>query len=194
MAVEAGKASQIFPDTPQFHEMQGTALEQLGQYDDALNALNSAIALDSTRVGLFLTKGFIYHRLKQWDKGAEAYERALVIEPTAPMVLNNYAYMLSEQNHRLEDALSMIDLALKGEPENASFLDTKGWILHNLNRDKEALIYLKSAIKLDDKTAELYYHLGHVYKALHEPEKSRKAWNRAAKLEPDNAEYARLAD
>jgi hypothetical protein len=50
----------------------------------------------------------------------------------------------------LEQALVEIDMAIK-TAENESFLDTKGWVLHRMGRNEEALVVMdKSLAKLTE--------------------------------------------
>ena len=182
-----------FPEQPQLYDIRGSILQMLKRFDEALKAVEQSIAIDSTRLSPYLTKGFIHHTLDEWDAGAQAYERALAIEPDNPVVLNNYAYMLSEQNQRLEDALQMVERALAGQPDSPSFMDTKGWILYRLGRYKEALALVERAMKGETENAELYEHMGYIYQAMGKTSKARTAWRRAAELDPENEEYARLA-
>ncbi|NQU05106.1 MAG: tetratricopeptide repeat protein [Calditrichaeota bacterium] len=182
-----------FGDLPQLFDMRAGAFEQDGRHQEALDDVNRSIEIDSSRLAPYITKGYLHHELGEWYKGAEAYEQALLIEPDNPVVLNNYAYLLSEQNHRLEDALVMVNRAIELEPKSASYIDTRAWLFYRLGRNEEALTELKRAMKLNPKTAELYEHLGYIYKALGKDKKAKKAWQKASKLEPDNEEYTRLA-
>ncbi len=187
------EAIETFDDIPHLYDIRSGALERLGRYDEALESVDKSIAIDSSRLSPYLTKGYIHHTLGQWYEGAEAYERALAIDPENPVVLNNYAYMLSEQNHRLEDALQMVKRALEIEPESASYLDTHAWLLYRLGCPADALVILNQALKGNSDSAELHEHLGYIYQALGKESRAKKAWRRALEIEPDNEEYARLA-
>lgn len=187
------EAIRRFIDIPTLYDIQGGALVELERYNEALTAMDKSIELDSSRISPYLSKGYIYHKLNQWYEGAQAYESALRIDPDSPVILNNYAYMLSEQNHRLEDGLEMVKRALELDPGTASFLDTHAWLLYRLGRPSEALIVLNRALKTSKDSAELYEHLGYIYQTLGKESKAKKAWRRAFKIEPDNEEYARLA-
>ncbi len=192
MVAVTERAIDIFPSIPQFYDMRGSALEQLDRLDEALAVTNKSIAIDSSRMGVYLTKGFIHHRREEWLEGAKAYEKALSLEPDNPLVLNNYAYMLSIQKYRLEDALNMVNRAIAIQPDTPSFLDTRGWLYYLLKYNEKALIDIKKAIKQDSLTAEIYYHLGYVYEALNNVSSARKAWEKALELDPNNEEYKYL--
>jgi hypothetical protein len=60
------------------------------------------------------------------------------------------AYMRALAGKDLEQALIEIDTAIK-TAENESFLDTKGWVLHRMGRNEEALVVMdKSLAKLTE--------------------------------------------
>jgi len=60
------------------------------------------------------------------------------------------AYMRALAGKDLEQALVEIDMAIK-TAENESFLDTKGWVLHRMGRNEEALVVMdKSLAKLTE--------------------------------------------
>lgn len=181
-----------FHDFPPFYDMTGGALEKLKRYDEALDMFEKSHELDTTRVAPLLSIGYIHHTLEEWDKAAEAYDGALRINPEHAMVLNNYAYMLSVQNYRLEDALAMSEHALALEPETSSFLDTRGWIYYRMGRYEDALKDVNAALKKGKGNPELYEHLGYIYLALGKSSKSSEAWKKALELDPDNEKYARL--
>ena len=74
---------------------------------------------------------------------------------------------------------------IEKEPDDASYLDTYGWILYKLKDYKNAVIYIDKAIKLG-KNETLLDHLGDVYEAMGEVVKALKAWNDALQMKPDN--------
>lgn len=65
----------------------------------------------------------------------------------SPTQHNLLAYLRSLEGKDLELGLKEIDLALKGE-DNESFLDTKAWILHQMGRDEEALVWMEKSVNM----------------------------------------------
>ena len=188
------EALERFEEVPLLYDIHTGVLERLSRLDEALESADKSIELDSTRLQPYLSKGYICHELERWYESSVAYERALEINPDNPLVLNNFAYMLSEQNHRLEDGLAMVERALEIDPDNASYLDTRAWLLYRLGRSDEALSVIKQAVRKAKDNAELYEHQGFIYQALGKESQARKAWRRAYELDPDNEEYHRLAN
>ncbi len=182
-----------FPESAFFMEMHGNVLTTLERYEEASNALRQSILIDSTRLSPYQSLGYLYHHQKDWGKSAEIYNAALKLDPGNPLILNNYAYMLSSQNDRLKDALEMVENALKLEPDNPTFLDTRGWVFYQLGQYEKALTDILEASEGEGENVEIYEHLAHVHEALGNLDKAKEIWRKAYVLDPENEDYKRLA-
>jgi tetratricopeptide (TPR) repeat protein len=61
-------------------------------------------------------------------KGAEKTLRDLIArDPLDANALNSLGYMLAERGERLDEAVALLERALKIEPGNPSYLDSLGW-------------------------------------------------------------------
>jgi len=98
-------------------------------------------------------------RQKQYATAASLLEEVLLQAPNNSTALNNLAYVYSLQASRLPEALSLIDRALAIRPNDASYLDTKGWILHEQNRNRESVECLKKALQQAPDDTEIKQHL-----------------------------------
>ena len=105
------------------------------------------------------------------------YKRAADQECATAM--NNLAYLWAEQGKELDKALIWAGKAVNLEPDNASFIDTLGWVLFRKGRYSEAFGRLAEAEKLEPENAEILDHLGDVCLKLGKKEDSAQYWNRA---------------
>ena len=131
--------------------------------------------------------GLLYARKEQQDRADDSYQQALALNPDNTLALNNYAYSLAARDLRLEDALAMAKRAVEIDRENASYLDTLGWIHFKMEHFNEARDLIGQALALDDPTVTLYDHYGDVHARLGEWETARSYWRKALDLAPDNA-------
>ena len=99
--------------------------------------------------------GDIYYKLGDSRKAYRSYERALKINPKNYGVMNNYAYYLSLEKKSLSKALKMSTKATKAEPDNATYLDTHGWILHLMGRNDKAKPVFKHAMLYGGKESSV---------------------------------------
>lgn len=79
----------------------------------------------------------------------ELLSTLLKIEPNSPTYLNAYAYTLAMQNRRLEEARRYVEQALEYAPEQASILDTYGYICYLQNDFATAADVLYKAYQLN---------------------------------------------
>jgi len=119
-------------------------------------------------------------------KGAETTLRGILAEsPNNPIAQNNLGYFLAERNEKLNEALILIQEALKSEPDNPSYLDSLGWVYFKLGKLDLAEENLKKALKGDSASATIYEHLGDVYQKQGKIEPAKAAWQKALTLSSD---------
>ncbi len=159
----ARRASRLFPMHTLPLYLQGLYAVRNEHYADALPPLERANKwgfsrgyLEAETVELMAEA---YYRTGQYDRAWAAFERYIKLRPDDWNMLNNYAYYLSEQKERLDEALAMSRRTIDAEPDNANSLDTYAWILHLLGRDGEALPYMRKAVTLDPDSETLRNHL-----------------------------------
>lgn len=117
----------------------------------------------------YSTLGDFYYHLGEYSRAFETFETALKECPSDATTLNNYAYFLSERGKKLRKALKMSKTAIELEPDNATYLDTYGWILFLMKKYKEAKPYFKHAMIYGGKdSAVILEHYAKVLDALGE--------------------------
>lgn len=163
---------------------KGIAYGRMNNNSEAISSLLKAASLDSTIADTWIQLGLIYDEKSMHRESDNAYEKALAIDPENSLANNNYAYALSQRGIQLDRALRMIEIAYKADPDNASYLDTYGWILYKLGDYQKALGFIRQAIEKGDVSAAVYEHLGDVYIKLKDSEKAREAWEQSLQKDP----------
>ena len=108
-------------------------------------------------------------------------------------VLNNYAYYLSMEGKQLKKALAMSKKTIDAEPDNATYLDTYGWILFLMGKPEEAKPHFKHAMLYGGKESVVILdHYAEVLFALGEYDRAMVYWNQA--LRKNNGEIKDLDD
>ncbi|MBV9956773.1 MAG: tetratricopeptide repeat protein [Acidobacteria bacterium] len=126
-------------------------------------------------------------------KGAEdSLRQVLVADPDNATALNNLGYFLVEHNERLNEALEMIQRAVKAEPTNPSFLDSLGWAYFKLGQLDDAERYLADAARRSDGSATIQEHLGDLYQKRGRLEQARAAWQKSLSLLNEGEQATRL--
>ena len=102
------------------------------------------------------------------------------------MLLNNYAYNLSERDEKLDEALSMAKIAVERDPGNASYLDTIGWIYFKLGKFKSAKTNIEKSLEINPNSAVVLEHLGDVYNGMKDYSNAVKYWKLSLEKNPEN--------
>lgn len=181
-----------FPDDPVFYIARGNAQVYAKRYDDAIRAYRSSLRHAQTdtlrgkiwgyigdawqQVGLSDAK----ERKRAMKECYRAYDKSLAFYKDNPLVLNNYAYFLSEEERELERALEMSSRVLALTDNNPTYLDTYAWVLFKLGRTDEALKTMQQAIALDGQNSpELLLHYGDMLAARGEKFMAEIYWRKA---------------
>lgn len=172
-----------FPDNAELYLRKGFALDNMDREKDALKNYKQALRrvdTDSARSVITGIIGDTHHRHNADSKSFRAYEKALRYDPDNAVVLNNYAYYLSELDTKLDKALAMSTRANELSPSNSTYLDTQAWILYKLGRYKEAREIMLRAVSLDSMGSEvLLLHYGDILYELGEYFMAKTYWKRA---------------
>ena len=102
------------------------------------------------------------------------------LDPRDPLILNNYAYYLSVRKVNLEKAESMSKLSNEIRPDQASYEDTYGWILFEMGKYNDALIWLQKALDHGGSSnGTILEHMGDVLFKLNRNTEALDYWKRA---------------
>jgi len=180
------KAKQYVADDFRIYMLLGISYNRAGLNEDSRVALERAHELNPADLNVLSSLGLTYDALKMHVESDSTYERALRIDPHFALVLNNYAYSLSERGLQLERAAEMSKESLEKDSTNSSYLDTYGWILFKNERYDEALIYIKRAVEFGDVSAVVLEHLGDVYAKLNKTTEAKEYWKKALEKDQNN--------
>lgn len=186
-------ATEYIPDALPFYYFQGLALFRLDREMEALDVFKKGVVACEDKSDTQMmsdTWALIGDILSKHDRNAEAfaaYDSCLAWKEDNIGCLNNYAYYLSLENRRLDEAERMSKQTIAAEPKNATYLDTYAWILFLQKRYAEARIYIDQAIKLDaDTSAVIIEHAGDIHAQDGDIEGAIALWQQAKTLAPDN--------
>lgn len=121
------------------------------------------------------------------------YLRAIEANPKEVEVLNNYAYRLAKAGRNLEEAERYALQAVRLSPDAAHILDTYAYILLLRKNYTLAKLYQRKALSQSDPdkiSADMYDHMGDIYRALDDYDAALTAWQQALTALPEKAEKA----
>jgi len=167
--------------------LEGLSLMRLADSSKAVERLVRALELDSLLYPAAGSLALLYDAMDSMALSEKHYNIAIELSDSAAIYLNNCAYMYAVRGIKLEEAMALVDYALAKEPENSSYLDTKGWIFYQQGDYREALKWIKKALKKDEGSAALLEHIGDVYYAMGKKEQAREQWETAFAKDPNSS-------
>ncbi len=134
--------------------------------------------------------------LLEEQKAADAAERlfleALYVHPSSHEIKNFLAYMWAEKGVRLKEADRLSSETLLADPDNAAYLDTKGWILFKSGRVFDALQFLLRAAEEEREEPVILDHVGDVLLAAGREREAIAFWTRSHQFDPQPAVAEKL--
>ena len=183
------RAATLFNRAPLPKLMLAFSATDREEFDLALGELGKVRILVNEQpefmVQILMLEADIYYKREEFDRAFDSYEKALTYNPDDPLILNNYAYFLSEQGRELDKAYSMITRCLKIE-RNATYADTEAWILYKMGKIKRArklMEEIEEKYGIDDP--DLAEHYGWILDRSGDCQAAVKWWKFA--LEADNS-------
>lgn len=166
----------------------GDALRMAERFPEAVVAYTRAIDRLAEPMPahwiLFYTRGISNERAGDWPKAEADFREALVLEPDQPLVLNYLGYSMVEKGENLDEALDMIQKAVKGQPDDGYITDSLGWVYYRLGRYQEAVAPMLRAVELTPDDPIINDHLGDVLWMVGRKREAEFQWRRALSFGP----------
>lgn len=162
---------------------QSTYLSMDGKKTEAAAMLQKAIKIDPGNAVLYDTLGRYFFDADP-SGAARMWQKALALDPRN----HTYHHKLAECLKKMGDpekALQEETLALKIEPGMSEALLGASELLMQLNRPKDALVYLEQETKLDPKNATAAYQIGVAWRTLGDMQRAEESFRNAIDLRPE---------
>ncbi len=167
---------------------EGTALYNLKQYGEAIDAYDQAIRFDSTNARAYYSKGTALNHLERYGEAIDAYDQAIRLDPTDAGSYNNKGFTLAHLK-QYGEAIDAYDQAIRFDSTNARFYSNKSYTLIELKRYEEAIAACDQAIRLDSTNACAYNNKGCALIELKRYGEAIDAYDQAIRLDPTNARF-----
>jgi tetratricopeptide (TPR) repeat protein len=168
------KAEQVFPNDLDINFLHAALALSEGDKKEASEYIDRCTSYLKERsrseATIANTMGGIYYNADILDKAEEYYRQALSLEPENHGIRNNLAYFLINKESNINEGLDLVERALKSQPDNYSFLHTKGLGLFKQGKYQEALETLQKSWNIRRERAiynhEAFLHLEAAKKAV----------------------------
>jgi tetratricopeptide (TPR) repeat protein len=187
-AAGASKASQL----ALLLGVQGSALLQLNRNDEAVAALKDASDRAPENSTVKYQLGAALDRSGRQADAERMFRDLLTRDPLDANSLNYLGYMLAERGTKLDEAVSLIQRALKVEPENPSYLDSLGWAYVQAGKLDLADPPLTKAAAGLPKNSVIQDHLGDLRLKQNRRTDAIAAWQAALAGDGDSIDRAKI--
>jgi len=178
---------QKYPEEVNFYLLESGLHAENG--DDA--AAKKALLLGNSNIPnhpqILFQLGVIEEKEGNLDQTLKYMEQIISSYPDHADALNFVGYILADRNEQLDRAMVLISRANRLEPDNGYILDSLAWVNYRMGNFEEAWEIIKRAVSLKPEQAELWYHYGDIAAALKKKKSAAKGYNKALKLNPENA-------
>ena len=169
----------------QSYQAEAQILQEAGNPEAAFQVLSDGLKLLPEDVSLRYSRALVAVGLGRLELAESDLRKIISVQPNNAAALNALGYTLADLTDRYEEAEELILLAYELQPDDASIIDSMGWIAYRLGRLAEAESYLREAWKIM-RNAEVAAHLGEVLWVRGQKAEARSTWQLGIQMEGDN--------
>ena len=149
-------------------------------YSKVLSSIdnNSSIFAD-----ILYRRGGAFERMGDYKKADIDLLASLEIRPDEPYALNYLAYSWLERNHKIEEAIQMLEKAYVGKENDPYITDSVGWGYYLIGDYNKAEKYLRKAVELMPEDPIVNDHYGDVLWQLNRKMQASYFWKNVLTLE-----------
>jgi tetratricopeptide (TPR) repeat protein len=147
---------------------------------DATRVIDAARAAVADDPDLLYYVAHLYQRIDQPQMTEQVLQDVMKLDPTNAPAGNDLGYSWADEGKNLEQAESLIRIAVNAEPDNPSYLDSLGWVLYKRSQFEQASKLLTQAAEPADRADPVVLdHLGDVMYRLDHKTQARGAWQQS---------------
>ena len=162
------------------------------QLEQARDAYLTAISLGLASATLDRNLAISYEQLEEDHLAEDSFQAALKKNPQDPFTLNYLGYWWADDGRNLEDAIDLIERAVRIRPRSGYFVDSLGWVHFKLGNLDLAVAFLEQATTLEPVDPIISDHLGDAYWATGRFVEARFKWQYALSITDDDDLKANL--
>ena len=132
---------------------------------------------------LFYRRGASNERMGNYEEADRDMLLSLEIDPDDAYVLNYLAYSWLERDHKIKEAMEMLEKAYSLKENDPYIIDSIGWAYYLTDDHVKAETYLKRAVEIMPDDAIVNDHYGDILWKLGRKIQARYFWNSVSKME-----------
>lgn len=166
-------------------QTQANMLGQAKRHQESFDLMDSAVKNLPNSPDLIYDYAMAAERLGKLDVMETELRKVIRLKPDFAAAYNALGYSFADRNIKLEEAKTLIETALKLQPNDHYMLDSLGWVHYRLGNLALAVEHLRKAYATQ-ADPEIAAHLGEVLWKQGQQEEAKKIWGLALKEFPAN--------
>jgi tetratricopeptide (TPR) repeat protein len=186
------KLKAIDPDDPRAMYLSARLLDDRGQKHEAVAAFEALIKRSPGDASLVYEYANLLEKSGRVPEAERALRDRLAADPLDANALNALGYMFAERNMKLDEAVSLLQRALKVEPSNPSFLDSLGWAYFQQGKLDLADPRISEAASKLPTSSAVQDHLGDLRFKQQRYADAAAAWERSLSADGEAIDRAKV--
>ena len=187
LALDLVEYSELYYNLSLAHNKQG-------DFENAVNAILKAIALDPDYSEARNQLGNLYLAMNRLQEAAKEFEKAIELDPTHVTAHNNLGLIYSQRG-KTEDAIKAFQEAVRLDPNSAEAHNNLGSLYIGQGGYNKALPELKRALEIRPDYIKAIINLGMLYVNLHDFQNAEELFLKALEIDDHSAEaYSQLGN
>jgi tetratricopeptide (TPR) repeat protein len=175
------EAATLVPDDPVRQVLLIQGYSAAGRHKEAIETAEKAVAKFPDETSVSYQLGAALDRAGKHAESETTFRGLIAKDPLDAGALNYLGYMIAERgpSAKLDEAVSLIQRALKVEPDNPSYLDSLGWAYVQQGKLDLADAPLTTAAEKLPANSVIQDHLGDLRQKQNRPVDAIAAWQKA---------------
>ena len=166
-------------DIANFNKNSKEYQEAIKYYSIIIDSINED---NDLKKDLLYRRGSSYERLGNYFNADKDLLYALKIDPDDSYVLNYLPYSWLERNHKIDEAIIMLEKAYESNSDDPYIIDSIGWAYYLVNDFKKAEKFLRRAVQLMPDDPIVNDHYGDILWKLDRKIQARYFWSMVLKM------------
>jgi tetratricopeptide (TPR) repeat protein len=167
-------------------------LDARGRTDEAMALYKEAATAAPDNPTVLFQYGAALDRANKPADAQKVFRDLIARDPLDATALNYLGYMLAERGTSLDEAVTLIQRALKIEPDNSSYQDSLGWAYFRQGKLELADGPLSDAAAKRPTDSVIQDHLGDLRQKQNRRADAVEAWQRALAGDGDGIDKAKV--
>jgi len=188
------EAVTLAPDESIRHVLLIQGASAAGRHKDAIDAAEKARAKFPDDTSIVYQLGAALDRAGRRDASEKTFRDLIARDPLDASALNYLGYMLADRGQAsgLDEAVTLIQRALKVDPDNPSFLDSLGWAYVQQGKFDLADAPLTAAADKLPTNSVIQNHLGDLREKQNRHADAIAAWQKALTGDGDSIDKSKI--